>query len=382
MIVEWLSTSDPRWEALLDQIPHDIYHLPQYLKVSARYEDAEPVAFLACEGSCFCLIPLLIRRLPDRFAAPSDWRDVKSPYGYAAPLFRGDPCWIGKVIDAFIGECQSRNIVSAFLSMHPVLEGPLTIAGQNPAVKHGETVYVDLSLTEGTLWAQRRERLRSYISKLQRTGFQTQFDDWSAYSDFVSVYRQTMARLNANPFYCFPAEYFCDLRVALGQRLHFCSVVDARGEFASGALLTESQGIVQYHLSGTADRFILNSPSKLMLHEITLWAKREGHRILHLGGGLGARADSLFYFKTGFSPLRSDFMAYHLVCDERKYESLCLKAAAFALTEEYFPKYRRSMINAFGQMTLPSLPERKIHPETEAVRDPGLGDDKVMGRLA
>jgi hypothetical protein len=43
-----------------------------------------------------------------------------------------------------------------------------------------------------------------------------------------------------------------DLRVALGPRLYFCSVVNARGELASGALFTEHSSIVQYHLCGTA----------------------------------------------------------------------------------------------------------------------------------
>ncbi len=346
MIVDCLSTTDTRWEALLDEVPHDVYHLPQYLEVSARYEDAAPAAFLAGEGSCFCLIPLLVRGLPDTLTAPPDWRDVKSPYGYAAPLFRGDASWIDKALDTFIEECQTRNIVSAFLSMHPLLTVPPNLAGHGQVVKHGETVYVDLSLTEEALWSQTRERFRSYIGNLQRSGFQARFDDWSGYNDFVSIYGQTMARLHANRFYCLPAQYFHDLRVALGPRLHLCSVVDSRGELASGALLTETQGIVQYHLSGTADRFFTNSPSKMMLHEIRLWAKRQGHKVLHLGGGLGSRADSLFHFKTGFSPLRSDFLAYHLVCDEGKYASLCRQNAAEVMDEEYFPRYRRSLIHA------------------------------------
>lgn len=346
MIVDYLSTTDPRWEALLDEVPHDVYHLPQYLEVSAKYEDAEPAAFLAREGSCFCLIPLLIRRLPEALTAPPDWRDVKSPYGYAAPLFRGDGLWIDKALNTFTRECQTRNIVSAFLSMHPLLTVPPNLAAHGQVVKHGETIYVDLSLTERVLWSQTRERFRSYIGKLQRAGFQTHFDDWSAYSEFVCIYGQTMERLHADRFYCFSVQYFQDLRVALGPRLHFCSVVDSRGELASGALLTETQGIVQYHLSGTADRFFTNSPSKMMLHEIRLWAKREGYKVLHLGGGLGAHADSLFHFKAGFSPLRSDFLAYHLVCDESKYASLCRQTEADISDEKYFPQYRRSLVHA------------------------------------
>jgi GNAT acetyltransferase-like protein len=343
MIIEYLSTTDPRWEALLHEVPHDVYHLPQYLEVSATHEDAEPAAFVARQGSCFCLIPVLIRRLPPVLGAPPDWRDVKSPYGYASPLFRGDESWIDKALAAFTTECQGRNIVSAFVGMHPLLAVPPNLERHGQVVKHGETVYVDLTLTEAALWSQTRQRFRTYIRSLQRQGFQARFNEWSAYSDFVCIYGQTMARLQANEFYRFPAQYFHDLRVALGPRLHFCSIVDAHGELACAALLTETEGLVQYHLSGTADRFVADAPSKLMLHEVTLWAKRKGCKILHLGGGLGGRADSLLHFKTGFSPLRTDFLAYHLVCDETKYNFLCQQTATEPRDTEYFPEYRRSL---------------------------------------
>lgn len=341
MIIECLSTTDPRWEALLNEVPHDVYHLPQYLQVSAAHEDATPAAFLAREGCCFCLIPLLMRRLPAFLGAPAEWCDLKSPYGYAAPLFRGDESWIDKALAAFTRECETHNFVSAFICMHPLLPLPPNLARHGQVVKHGETVYVDLGLTEAVLWSQTRPRFRTYISRLQRMGFHTRFDDWSAYGDFVSIYGQTMTRLQASEFYRFPVGYFNDLRVALGPRLHFCSVFDARGELASGALLTETRGIVQYHLSGTADRFIADAPSKMMLHEVTLWAKRKGYKVLHLGGGLGGRTDSLLHFKTGFSPLRADFLAYHLVCDESKYALLRRQSGAELVDSEYFPQYRR-----------------------------------------
>jgi Acetyltransferase (GNAT) domain len=343
MTMECLSTTDPRWQALLDEVSHDVYHLPQYLAVSAKYEGAEAAAFYAREGSSFCLIPVLLRRLPAVLTAPSAWRDVKSPYGYAVPLFRGDEAWIDKALHAFIAECHSRNVVSAFFCMHPLLEVPRNFARHGQLVKHGETVYVDLTLTEAELWSETRERLRSYIRRLQRACFQAHFDDWSAYSDFVFIYGQTMERLQANQFYRFPVQYFYDLRAALGTRLHFCSVFDARGELACGALFTETQDIVQYHLSGTADRFFADAPSKLMLHEATLWAKRLGYKVLHLGGGRGNRADSLFHFKAGFSPLRSDFLTLRLVCDEGKYASLCHQAETELQDSEYFPRYRRSL---------------------------------------
>ena len=353
MRVDYLATSDPCWKDLLGRVSHDVYHLPEYLDVSAVYEGSEEAfatAFYAHDGESFCLIPLLVRTLPARLGAPPEWRDVTSPYGYAAPLFHGDETWADKAMQVFAEESRARQVVSAFIRLHPLLPASSALARSGELVKHGETVYVDLSLSEATLWSQTRGRLRSYISGLKRAGFHTRFDDWSSYEHFVRVYGQTMARLEADQFYQFPEEYFRDLRTALGNKLHLCSVFDANGTFACGALMTATQGIVQYHLSGTADEFIASSPSKLMINEITLWAKRNGHQLLHLGGGLRGQADSLLHFKAGFSSLRSEFLTYRLVCDPEKYDALCRDLQSFTSeTNNYFPRYRMTGVSESEQ---------------------------------
>ena len=366
MKVEYLATDDPRWTVLLGEVPHDVYHLPEYLNLCVAYEGTEGtdgVAFYAHDGSSFCLIPLLLRPLPSSLNAPREWRDVTSPYGYAAPLFRGDERWAREAMDAFAADCRRRDIVSVFLRLHPLLTVPSVLGRFGQLVKHGETVYVDVTLPEATLWSQTRARLRSYISKLKRAGLYTRFDDWSQYGKFVEVYSQTMARLGADQFYQFPEEYFRDLRAALGDRLHLCSVVDAHGDLVCAAVLTSTQGIVQYHLSGTANEFLDCSPSKLMLHEIAMWAKQTGHKVLHLGGGLGGHADSLLYFKTGFSPLRSDFLTYRLICDADKYRALCEHLDPASLPDSYFPRYRLnsgSQPITQGETNMPVSEEARI----------------------
>jgi lipid II:glycine glycyltransferase (peptidoglycan interpeptide bridge formation enzyme) len=119
-----------------------------------------------------------------------------------------------------------------------------------------------------------------------------------------------------------------------------CSIFDPAGAFVCGTLLTETQGIVQYHLSGSTDNSLAWSPSKLMIHEITLWARNHGYKTFHLGGGLGAQADSLLRFKAGFSPLRADFMTCRLMFDAEKYRYVCSQTEPSALFNNFFPQYR------------------------------------------
>ena len=67
----------------------------------------------------------------------------------------------------------------------------------------------------------------------------------------------------------------------------------------AAGLFFERQGIVQYHLSGSRRPALRRQPTKLMMDDMVAWAQARGNRVLHLGGGVGGREDSLFHFKAG-----------------------------------------------------------------------------------
>jgi hypothetical protein len=80
-----------------------------------------------------------------------------------------------------------------------------------------------------------------------------------------------------------------------------------------------------------------------MMHFVAGWAKARGDRTLHLGGGVGGRADSLFHFKAGFSPLRHRFRTLRVVVDEDRYVALVSALDAGLDPSDragFFPLYR------------------------------------------
>ena len=82
-----------------------------------------------------------------------------------------------------------------------------------------------------------------------------------------------------------------------------------------------------------------------MLHQVRLWAKDQGYSVFHLGGGLGAKADSLFDFKASFSKLRAEFYTWRLICDESKFLYACnqweiIHKRRINSVGDYFPSYR------------------------------------------
>jgi hypothetical protein len=382
MDADFIDPADPRWMAFLHETPHDFYHLPAYVELSARYEGGEPMAFYAEDGPRKMLIPLLKRAVPEDLGPGSHWRDVTSPYGYPCPLVTPgcDADLVAWFLSAFIELGWRDDLVSAFFRLHPLwpLPGPTKAESgkrkaesgkekgerghhdEDPAfrfplsafpfppagqvVLHGPTVYVDLTLSREELWRQTRPGHRNDIHKLQRLGFRAVMDDWGLFGDFVATYRDTMRRLEASPFYFFDDDYFRGCRALAGEGMHLCCVLAPSGEVAAAGLFTAVGGVVQYHLSGSAESYSRLAPNKLMLDAVRWWDKDQGYARFHLGGGVGAVSQSLFHFKAGFSELRAEFHTWRLVLDAVKHEHLVSlwrkRHPAMEPAAGFFPEYR------------------------------------------
>jgi hypothetical protein len=340
-----LAPGDPRWADLLAAAPHDFHHLPAYAELSARHEGAAPAALFAEAGGVRALVPLLVRDVP---AALGAGRDAVSPYGYPAPLFAPEECDGAEArrCVALLREAGvSAGLTAAFVRLHPLLPTPLdALATAGEVVAHGPTVYIDLAADLGAIERGVRSGTRYDVRKLVKAGFTLDLDEWTLLPAFGEVYRDTMRRVGATREYLFDDGYFAGLRRALGDRLHLAAVRAPGGALAAAGLFTECAGIGQYHLSGTAEPFVSQAPTKLMLWEMTGWAHQRGLRALHLGGGVGGREDSLFNFKAGFSGLRATFRSWRLVCDSAHYEALVARRRAAARDAAapagFFPAYR------------------------------------------
>jgi hypothetical protein len=361
MRAELLAPDDPRWMAFLAGTPHDFYHLPEYVKLCARQDGGEPVAFWAEADGFACLAPLVLRPLPAGLEADPGWRDAGAPYGYPSPLLR--PAAPGPVpaaseaaLAAFLGAFRelgtARGIVSAFLRLHPLLplpEAPFRAFGT--LVAHGSTVYLDLDQSPAELDRQTRVNHLADARKLERLGFRVLVDAWERLDDFIRVYDETMRLRAADPGYRFDRDYYLELRRCLGDRLHLGLVQAPDGAVAAAGLFTRVDGLVQFHLSGTGDAHRRAGPAKLMLIHMRDWAQAAGAHRLHLGGGVGCREDSLAFFKQGFSKLRARFQTFRMVLDPDRYGHLARLARLAPEAQRanadpgepgaFFPVYRR-----------------------------------------
>ena len=336
MKAELINDADPRWASFLRNSHHDFYHLPAYAALSARQEGGDAAALLVGDGTGTMLLPIVLRSIQ------GSRLDAVSPYGYPGSLVSGtdDPSFADRALHAGLDLLRSAGVVSLFVRLHPLLN-PVPPKGHGRVALHGSTVSVDLTLPSEVLWRQMRENHRRDIRRALKTGLRPAFDDsWTHFETFKRLYRATMDRVSAEARYFFDDRYFDELRSALQERLKLC-VVEVDGVIAGAGLFVETCGIVQYHLSGTDDAFTGGPPTKLMLQFVGEWARTRGDIRLHLGGGIGATADSLFDFKAGFSPDRHAFHTWRSVLDEAEYARLESLRGGAPNRDDFFPSYRR-----------------------------------------
>lgn len=347
----FIHPSDERWDAALASAPHDVYATADFVLADATINGAEPSGFLVVDDDRVFLFPLLLRDVTGVGAVGVGFRDAISPYGYPGIVLseagRTTAGFVNCCLAHLVRSARDRGIVSIFGRVHPWLNADLAVlVDQVELAATGATVSIDLSCSEAEIWSGMRKGHTNAINKACRAGFEVDIGAVEGrFDDLALVYRETLERLGE------AAPDGSD-----GARLHrFASITEARvavarvnGEVAGAYLFYEHDGIVQMHLGGTRSGYMRPSPSHLLIHSVALWAKERGDAVVHLGGGVGGSStDSLFTFKSGFSPVRHPFRTLRLVSDGPRYEQFVDARSQLVggprdllLKSDFFPAYR------------------------------------------
>jgi len=365
--VQLLKPGDPAWDEQLEATPRDVYHTAGFHAYAEGSGEGEAGLLVAGDRDRWLAWPYLLRPvaqvdgLEDASAA-----DVTSVYGYSGPLASG--CVPGDefLADAWreiAGVWREQGVVSAFTRFHPLLENAALIGripwGDSradepaPVAPLGRTISIDLTLADAAIRSGYSESLRRQIKNYRQVGQVTTHDEsWDDLEAFTSLYHETMSRNEADEYYFWDVENFRRLRASLDGHVHL--LVTRVGDVVGAAgLFTEYQGIVQEHLMAANEALASVSPYKVLIDDTAHWAKLRGNSVLHLGGGRGAREDSLFEFKRRFSPRRHEFFTGRWILDRARYDELVeARSAAVGpgktLSPGYFPRYRAQAVDAQG----------------------------------
>jgi hypothetical protein len=335
------------------KIPHaDVYFLPEYSHIYQRHGDGEALCFVLESEDGLVLYPFLLRPVHADGSADLVGKrllDISTPYGYGGPLVSpaaaGDAKELVRVFrDSFHAYCVREGIVSEFARLHPLLRNHELLSPET-LVRHHETVYVDLTRDEASLWGDIRKGHKSSIKKAQREQVVVKAgSDDDALSGFFALYTETMQRQDASPWYFLSKSFFSDTIRLLGSHVALFTAWHG-GRTTNAALFLRGGDFAHYHFAGAAADSMDLGGNHLLIWEAMKWAREAGARYLHLGGGLSAD-DLLFRFKSGFSSSRSLFYTQRVIHDDRAYDQLVDENARRTLAEDarvdasYFPRYR------------------------------------------
>lgn len=337
------------WTEALDRLPHDVYHRPEYHSLPGFGHQGKPLMFSYREGETGTFLwPYLLRPI----AGTGDY-DVSSVYGYAGPLCSGDGEFAERAWLALQDHWRSRRVVSAFTRFHPILGNAPAVfsglagAGQDGLMPAGSTVSIDLTIPPEDQVRRYQKVLRQEIRKAREAGFVTEEDrEWTATSEFLRLYRETMARRNSRQEYLVDEAWVGEFRQALGGRAKLF-VTTWNGAVAAALLAIEYSPFLHAHLTGINAELSAHSPLKVLLDDIRAWGAERGLSWFHLGGGLGGREDSLFQFKRRFSPVTHTFQTGRWILDAARYRELAeahresLLRTGFRIgNPDFFPVYR------------------------------------------
>ena len=338
----FIDSSNALWNSLLKTLPYDIYQLPDYCDLEAKTLRGKPFAWVKEEPDAILLIPFIERKIGE----VDNQYDLVSPYGYPgiihSPNISSDI--ITNAFITFHQEAAEHGYVSSLIRLHPFYNNFYFKNLENIYQKtHGLCVSINLQESMNNIRNGYSRNHKRNLHQLKKNLFTAQINNWNFLDEFISLYTETMNRKKVQERYFFSKEYFNKLRDIAQTNLILITIYDRHGVMASGGLFTLFHNLAQYHLGGTATRFIKDSPSKLMIDVAIEHCKQSGANKLHLGGGFGASDnDGLFRFKSGFGLELKRFSTLRFIHLPEIYSQLIHKIQKThnTLASPFFPAYR------------------------------------------
>ena len=348
------------WSDVLGECEQwDVYHLPEYHRLSEAHGEGEATLFVYREGAAMAAWPLLIRPIAmveGLQEAGNGYSDATSVYGYPGPVWnpaaRTVPEFFLRFRQAIEAALRERDVVCMFSRMHPIIGVAPWQGTDAPLEYKGQTISIDLSVELNEQASHYRMNHRAGIHRAHELGYSAHLDERGEhFEEFICLYHRTMERAKASPQYFFGREYFRMLIDVLGAKVHL--FVAGKGtEVASAALFLCNGGVIHYHLGGSTEEGLHHSLSKMVIDEARKWGTGIGAHWLHLGGGRGVQKDSLFHFKAGFSHVRHDFFIWKSILLPEVYDRLTASHAAYlaghgqhAGDASFFPLYRSEALD-------------------------------------
>ncbi|WP_037324810.1 lipid II:glycine glycyltransferase FemX [Ruminococcus flavefaciens] len=337
-------TECEEWDRIVRSFSdYDVYWLSGYVKAFMIHGDGIPLLFYYDDGSVRGINVVFKRDIADCDVFKDkihrdEYFDLTTPYGYGGWLIEGNQS--DCIFEEYEEYCNANNIISEFVRFHPVLGNSSFSSSFYDIIELGKTITMDLSSPD-VVWENLSSKNRNMIRKAQKNGVcimngrsQELFDK------FIDIYNETMAKDNAKTYYYFKSDFYKSVLNDLPYNSQIF-YAELNNQIIASSIILTTNGMMNYHLSGSKREFSNLAPTNLLLYHAALWGAYNGYKSFYLGGGVGSAEDSLFKFKRAFyrkDDLHSFFIGKKIFMKE-KYEWL-VSLRNNVTDDAFFPKYR------------------------------------------
>ena len=303
MLTVYTLEQSEQWDQIVRSFKkYDTYWLSGYVKAFQIHGDGEPLLFYY-EGEETRGINVVMKR--DVADDPhfkgklqeGKYFDFATPYGYGGWLIEG------KKTEGLFSEyetwCNKNGIISEFVRFHPMVKNHEGTEELYTVIQLGEVVHMDLDSPD-LIWNNIISKNRNMIRKAVKNGVKVYNGRYpEIYETFRRIYNGTMDKDDAEEYYYFKPEFYESVLNDLPQNAQvFYAVKD--GIVIAASIILASNGMMDYHLSGSLREYSTFAPTNLILYQAALWGNANGYKSIYLGGGVGSGEDGLFKFKRAF----------------------------------------------------------------------------------
>lgn len=272
--------------------------------------------------------------------------DIITPYGYGGPII--ERCLKNKqeLINRYNVKltefCKKNNIVSEFVRFHPIVGNALDFKDVYEVVYMRKTLGTNLERYKDPVTEEFSKSCRKNIRQCKNKGITYKITEKPKdISKFKDIYYSTMDRNHATEYYYFKDEYFDKILKYFPENIITVEAIYEDKTIAMGLYFIYNK-ILHIHLSGTLSEYLYLSPAYMLRYGATIWAKENGYKLIHHGGGRSnSEVDSLYLFKKNFAKnTEFDFYIGKKVYNTEIYNELC-KRKNIIDNGDFFPAYRR-----------------------------------------
>jgi hypothetical protein len=322
---------EAEWIRLLSMLPveqQDVYFTPQYYYLYEQNREGMAQCFVFSENGELALYPFLINSINDLgYELDKLYYDIQGAYGYNGIITSShEKAFIENFYKAFEQYCIKANIVAAFVRFHPFLDNQTVFFPDTDIIMDRVTVAIDLTKDYSQIWeTEYSSANRNMVRKAYRLGYKIQIVEKPSEKNlaaFIELYIANMQKVNAEKYYYFSEEYYKSMFNSLPDNSVLFNVLNLNYEIICSSIFFRSANYFHYHLSGrsiNAD----NSVNNFLIDKAVEYAKANGAKYLHLGGGRSSMEnDLLLKFKKSFSKCIIPFFIGKKIYNQEVYDKV------------------------------------------------------------